>query len=386
MTCPVHFTLVCALHTNIFAINFFTPRHNYLYTKEVQENKCLASPANSVNTEKLELRSLVVNSETPSSSSPATPLGSPGPKNYVNFWGILLAAISSFFFSLTSLIVKWLHNVDPLELATVRFIGILLPTIPILIYKKQHPFPKGKRIMLLLRSFSGATSLTLIYYAFRLMPLGDASVIIFSVPVVVTIFAKIFLKEPCSLFHYFTLFLTMFGALLIARPPFLFNESSHHYQFFGPIAAMLSTLFSATVYILLRALKNIHFSVIMVCFAIYSILQTSTMALAIGNLTWPKCGTERLLFVALGLFSFAGQMLLTIAAQLEEAGLVAIARSIDVVFAFAWQIIFFNEIPSWLSLVGAVLVTSSVVLIGLRKWLMNMPPTPFKKKCSLLFL
>lgn len=338
-------------------------------------------------TEKIELCSLVENSETSSTCSPATLVGSSPPKNYINFWGILLAAISSFFFSLTSLIVKWLHDVDPLELATVRFIGILLPTLPILIYKKQHPFPKGKRIMLLFRSFSGATSLTLIYYAFRLMPLGDASVIIFSVPVVVAIFARIFLKEPCGLFHYFTLFLTMFGAILITRPPFLFNESRHDYHFFGPVAAMLSTLFSAAVYILLRALKNIHFSVIMVCFASYSIIQTSTMAFTIGNLTWPKRGTERMLFIALGLFSFAGQILLTIAAQLEEAGLIAIARSVDIVFAFAWQIIFFNEIPSWLSLIGAILVTSSVVLIGLRKWLMNMPSTSsLKRKCSLLLI
>jgi len=241
--------------------------------------------------------------------------------------------------------------------------------------------------MLLLRSFAGATALSLTFYAIRHMPLADASVIVFSVPVVVAIFARIFLKEPCGLFHYFTLFLTMLGVLLITRPPFLFGQSTTQYSFLGPIAALSSTIFAAIVYILLRALKDLHFSAIMVCFATYSILQTFSMAWATGNLCWPKCGTERLLVVALGVFSFSGQMLLTIAAQLEEAGLVAIARTVDVVFAFVWQIMFFNEIPNIFSIVGAVLVTSSVMLIGFRKWMMSMPSSSgVRKKLGFLFL
>lgn len=337
--------------------------------------------------ERLELRNLVIESDTPSTSSPVTPVVSLPSKTQVNVLGILLAALSSLFFSLSSLIVKWLNNVDPLELAAIRFVGVLLPAIPILIYKNQNPFPKGQRLMLLVRSFAGATSLSLTFYAIRHMPLADASVIVFSVPVVVAIFAKIFLKEPCGLFHYFTLFLTMLGVLMVTRPPFLFGQSTTQYSFLGPLAALLSTIFAAIVYILLRALKNLHFSVIMVCFATYSILQTSSMAWATGKLCWPKCGTERLLVVALGIFSFSGQMLLTIAAQLEEAGLVAIARTVDVVFAFMWQIIFFNEIPNIFSIIGAVLVTSSVVLIGLRKWMMSMPSTSsIRKKLGFLFL
>jgi hypothetical protein len=42
--------------------------------------------------------------------------------------------------------------------------------------------------------------------------------------------------------------------------------------------------------------------------------------------------------VLLAVFSFAGQILLTMALQREQAGPVAIARSADVVFAFIWQV------------------------------------------------
>lgn len=62
------------------------------------------------------------------------------------------------------------------------------------------------------------------FYAFRHMSLSDASVIIFSTPVFVIIFAKIFLNEPCGLFNVATIFLTIMGVILITRPPLLFND------------------------------------------------------------------------------------------------------------------------------------------------------------------
>lgn len=112
--------------------------------------------------------------------------------------GIIMAIASSFFFSLSSLIVKLVPDVHPVALATYRFAGILLPSLPILIRRSEDPFPKGKRWLLLLRAFLGTTSLMSQFYALRHMPLADASVIIFSVPVFVAIFARIFLKVPIS--------------------------------------------------------------------------------------------------------------------------------------------------------------------------------------------
>lgn len=83
------------------------------------------------------------------------------------YMGLALATVSSLFFSLCSVIVKGLVDINPMELAAFRFVGVLLPTIPILIYKGEHPFPRGRRCMLILRSFVGTTGLMLSFYAFR---------------------------------------------------------------------------------------------------------------------------------------------------------------------------------------------------------------------------
>jgi len=120
-------------------------------------------------------------------------------------------------------------------------------------------------------------------------------------------------------------------------------------------------------------------------FGAFAIVQTFLTTWALGELCLPACGRDRYLMVLLAVFSFAGQILLTMALQREQAGPVAIARSADVVFAFIWQVssyrlnsmlhpyckrlftffkkvVFLDEIPGWLSLIGALLVTTSVLI------------------------
>lgn len=218
------------------------------------------------------------------------------------------------------------------------------------------------------------------------MPLADASVIVFSTPVFVSIFARLFLREPCSAFHVFTVSLTLFGVLLITRPPFIFGdfvpslsdeqaafEQTDDYNVWGPIAAFSSTLFGANAYVALRALKGLHFSVIMTNFGAFALVYTLVICWWNGVLCLPVCSVDRWLIVALGVFSFLGQILLTVSLQMEQAGFVAIARSADIVFAFIWQIIFFGESPNGYSVAGALLVVFSVALTAVKKWTLALP-------------
>lgn len=308
------------------------------------------------------------------------------------YLGLILATLSSLFFSLCSVIVKWMTDVNPMALAAYRYLGVLLPAIPIVIYRQETVFPNGKRIMLLLRSFTGTAALMLSFYAFRHMPLADASVIVFSVPVFTGIFARVFLKESCGLFSVFSVILTLIGVVLITRPPVIFGntinslgDTGQRPEIWGAVAAFSATLFGANAYVLLRALKGIHFSVIMTNFGTFALIMCLIITYSIGGLCLPACGVDRYLIVALAIFSFLGQILLTVALKIEQAGPVAIARSTDIVFAFFWQVFFFDEIPNKYSIGGAILVMSSVVLTGLRKWILALPPdAQLRKNLSIL--
>lgn len=257
-------------------------------------------------TEGLELRQLISDNEIEDET--AVPDQSTC-KRYP-YIGILLASLSSLFFSLCSVIVKWMVHVDPMELAVCRFVGVLLPVIPIIIWKNEPVFPSGKRVMLFLRSFVGTTGLMLSFYSFRLMPLADASVIVFSVPVFVAIFAYVFLREPCGLFNVFTIVLTLLGVILITRPTFLFGNLAQEEKrnAWGAVAAFGATLFGANAYVLLRALKSLHFAVVMANFGSFALAQTVALSWYFGGLCWPQCGWERVLMIALAVFSFIGKL------------------------------------------------------------------------------
>lgn len=266
--------------------------------------------------EGLELRQLVTNNDVEEEQQSVSSHPTEAKCERWPYIGIVLATISSLFFSLCSVIVKWMVNVDPMELAVCRFVGVLIPTIPIIILRNENVFPQGRRLMLILRSFFGTTGLMMSFYAFRYMPLGDASVIVFSVPVFVAIFAYIFLKEPCGLFNVVTIVLTLIGVVLITRPTFVFGETlptlaangeKYHYGAWGAVAAFGATLFGANAYVLLRALKSMHFAVVMANFGGFALLQTITISWYLGVLCWPKCGLERILMVVLAILSFAGK-------------------------------------------------------------------------------
>ncbi len=111
------------------------------------------------------------------------------------FKGLLFSSLSALCFSLCSTIVKYLKEFDPSELAIFRFSGIFLFSLPQILFNRLNPFgPRDLRHLLILRGISGGISLLLRFMCIHNLPIAEASVIIFSFPVVVTIMAKIFLK------------------------------------------------------------------------------------------------------------------------------------------------------------------------------------------------
>ncbi|XP_074602270.1 solute carrier family 35 member G1-like [Brevipalpus obovatus] len=332
--------------------------------------------------------------------------------NWNIYQGILFSCLSSVFFSMCSVIVKSMNSIHPGQLAVFRFSAILFLSIPLVYLHNENFFgPADIRHFLVLRGILGSSSLFLRFCAFRSLPFVEASVIIFSVPVIVTFLACVFLKEPCGFFQTFVVGLTMTGLCLTVRLPSLLEEegelmrriwensssvslnttSVNGTKIFdqndriiqsltgstylrGVLEALSSTVFAASVYILIRKAKKAHYSVIMFNFGLIAIVETSLLTLLFGDFTMPNGWKEWMLIVALMLLSFFGQILLTKSLQIEQAAPVAIVRSAtDIILAFVWQVWFFSQTPDPWSVIGALIVTFSIVLTSLRKWILSLP-------------
>lgn len=239
-------------------------------------------------------------------------------KDYNRPWiSILLTILAGCLFSTCSLIVKSMVDIDPLELAICRYIGLIIPCLPILIWRKEHMFPKGNRLLLVLRSLAGLIDIIISFYVYRHMPLGEVAAIFYSVPVYVTLFAYIFLKEPCGLVNVVTVTVTLTGVLLVTKPVFLFGEISDpsgsktfENQTFATVAAFVTTIVAANVYVLLRSMKSVHFSVMLGTYGVFALLPLVAVSWYLDVLRLPKSGLEWLNMIILALLSFMGKCII----------------------------------------------------------------------------
>ncbi|NXW75769.1 S35G1 protein, partial [Hirundo rustica] len=290
--------------------------------------------------------------------------------------GLFYTILSAFLFSVASLFLKKIEDVHAVEVSAFRCVFQMAFVLPGLIYFKTGFLgPKGKRIFLFFRGFLGSTAMVLLYYAYQVMPLADATVITFTSPVFTSLLAWIFLKEKYSPWDLlFTLF-AITGVILIARPPFLFGsrvtgiEGSYSDHLKGTIAALASTLSAASTIVILRKVgKSVHYFLSIWYYAVIGLIGCVIALFVLNEWRLPYCGRDRVFLILIGLLGLGGQTFLTKALQIEKAGPVAIMRTMDVVFAFILQTLFLNHLPTWWTVGGALCVVASSSGTAIRKW------------------
>lgn len=150
-------------------------------------------------------------------------------------------------------------------------------------------------------------------------------------PVFVCIFARVFLKEPCGIFHVCAIGVTLIGIGFTSKVNFLFGLStSEDYdkenEMWGLIFSMAATIVGSMAYILVRKVKEVDGSVILLNFSVVAIIETGTITAVLDGFTLPSCGMAPWLLMLLGILSFYAQLLLTKALQVEEASIVSVTR------------------------------------------------------------
>lgn len=141
--------------------------------------------------------------------------------------GLALTAASGVLFALASLFVK-LSNSD-IPAFQIIFVRLVMQTVmvqPPAIYARVNILGERKRRpYLLLFGAVNFASISAIYGAFTMLPLGDATVIISTTPIFTALFAYFFLKETWSKVEATATFICLTGIVLIARPTFIFGNT-----------------------------------------------------------------------------------------------------------------------------------------------------------------
>ncbi|ODM99841.1 Solute carrier family 35 member G1 [Orchesella cincta] len=312
--------------------------------------------------------------------------------------GCAFAMMSSFVSSLANFLAHDLLSrnarFSPSYLLACRYVGVLLPGIFIAmyycLYKKEPifeplwPLKEGERIkkffLSVLRVVIDVVAIFLNYEAFKYLLQSEASTILNSKPVVVQLLAHVTLGEPWGVVPILMSLVASFGVLVISKPPFFEGTSTSPDSYVekrlpGIGYAVVSMLLASCVYIILRYLKDIHFSVVSIFIGTGGILFGVVYTSAFTEWVMPSNTMEFILLITLAVLVCLSSITIVIALQNEEAFVVSLVRSCDTIFSFIWEMCISQKYPDYYTGGGACIVMFCVIVIFFRKYVSHQDPT-----------
>ena len=216
---------------------------------------------------------------------------------------------ASFFFSLMTLCVKNIDERIPIyELVLFRSLLSLIITLFIIKLKNINPWGNN-RPLLILRGVLGTLALVCIFYAIRNMPLSISTVIQYTYPIFISIFAGIFINEKITRNIVFASIIGWIGILVILNPIQLSNIKVEINNL-SVLIAFLGSICTALAYVTVKKLvftENIY--VIIEYFPLVSLIVL--MPIVLINWVTPNWN-ELVWIIGIGLFTQLGQTFLTI--------------------------------------------------------------------------
>lgn len=285
-----------------------------------------------------------------------------------NQLGIIFMILSVISFSVMDIVVKLMSSHYPTgQLIFFRGFFGLIPILFIIPKERFGNLLKTEKIKLhLVRAFGGAFAMTFLYLGLKFLPIADAITISFAAPIFATIFSITFLNEKVRLIRWLAIFFGLTGVIIVLKPG---TELFTYYSFF-PI---LFCIGFATISIAIKKLSKtepdyliaLYFTLVLILFGLVSI-----------SMGWKKIDISDIHYlVIIGLSGSIGNIFLTKSIREADISLVTPIKYLSLVFAIIAGWLIFNEIPSILTISGAMLIILSTFVIFKREAAKKIKPT-----------
>ncbi|MDS9467049.1 DMT family transporter [Paracoccus sp. MBLB3053] len=215
------------------------------------------------------------------------------------------------------------------------------------------------------RGIIGTAAMGFGFWGLALLPFPEVTAIGYAAPLLVVIFAAMFLGENVRLFRLSMVALGLIGVIIVLSPRITTGADLGYKESLGAMVTLAGATCAALAQIFVRKLvQEERTSAIVFWFSV-----TSTI---LGLLTLPfgwvmpdlKTG---LLLVLTGLLGGLGQIMLTSAYRYADASLVAPFEYVSMLLALAIGWFIFGEAPTLVMLLGASLVIIAGILIIWRE-------------------
>ena len=271
-------------------------------------------------------------------------------------------------FSIMDLIVKWSDHYPLGQVIFFRgFFGIVLYYF-VIPKERIRDFYYTKRPLLhFSRCFFGLAALLSIFTALRNLPLATVVSISFAAPIFTTIFSIFFLSERVGYFRWLAVFIGFIGILIISEP----GLSSLNVYYIFPVIFVLGMSYVA---ISIRQLSSTEPVWLISLFFSAAITIAGLLTLPFG---WIMPSFYDLTLLSMiGFFGGVANLWLSQSYKFSEVSLVTPLKYLALVFAIVFGYLIWGEVPSGKTLIGAILVIASSIIIFRREIALKKEPTP----------
>ena len=267
--------------------------------------------------------------------------------------------ISICAFSVMDLIVKWSENYPVGEVLFFRGLFGMITIFFLIPREKYFNFYKTNRPMLhFKRCIAGLIAIVAIFIALRNLPLATVVSISFAAPIFTTIMSIFFLSEKVGLYRWLAVIVGFIGILIISQPGF----TSFNIYYIYPIIFCLGLSYVAIAIKKLSSTEPVWLIGFYFSFSIMIIsFFTFHQGWIIPNLL------DLFLLSMVGILGGLANLWLTQSYKYSDVSLVTPIKYLALVFAILFGYIFWEEIPTIKTLMGAFLVIMSSVIIFRRE-------------------
>ncbi|MEJ1990499.1 MAG: DMT family transporter [Maritimibacter sp.] len=300
--------------------------------------------------------------------------------------GILLKLLSvTAFVAMQALIKSTEGRVPTGEVMFLRSLFALPVILGWLALRREliEGFRTAKPMSHVWRGLAGTSAMGFGFAALQLLPLPEVTAIGYAAPLLVVIFAAMFLGEEVRAFRITAVALGMAGVIIVLAPQLsgMTGDDAGTTRALGAILMLISAICAALAQTFVRKMVATERAATVALYFTLTSLGISTLTLPF-SFALPS-SHDAIALVLAGLLGGLGQSLLTSAYRFADASVVAPFEYASMLLAIGIGFFIFGEIPTLMTLAGAALIVAAGILIIWREGKLGLERSKARKAMTL---
>ena len=273
--------------------------------------------------------------------------------------GVLFGLCAYMCFVLTNACAKSLaqsHHV--VELVFYRNLIVFIPlAIFVIGFKKFDLLKTNKPVAVITRATMATATLGVTFTAYKILPLADATVLLFAASLLLPVLGSVFLKEQVGPYRWGAIFVGFSGVAYMAQP-------SGDVVVFGIIAGLIAATMQAIMMTIARYIKTEN----PLTSLIYLISIGTILPLFAMPFFWqPVAQNEILILIGMGLTGGMAQLCVVNAFKYAPAAIVSTLNYTGIIWASGLDILVWKVMPANNVLIGAAIIVAANLFILYRE-------------------